>query len=60
MELLTLEEVARLCRTSPQAVRHWRHQGIGPQGFKIGKRVLFRRDDVEAWLQAQHDSQVPA
>lgn len=49
---LTTLEVADLCRTSPETVRFWRHVGKGPQSFKVGRRVLYAAEDVEAWLQA--------
>ncbi len=45
---LTTEEVAELLRTSPETVRFWRHVGKGPKSFKLGRRVLYDVDDVEA------------
>lgn len=51
-DLLTTTEVAAMLRTSPSTVRYWRHQGTGPQGVKVGIRVLYRRDSVEAWLRS--------
>lgn len=52
---MTTEEVARLCRTSPETVRFWRHVGKGPRSFKVGRRVLYAAADVEAWLAAARD-----
>ena len=43
-------EVAELVRTPVETVRYWRHIGRGPQSFKIGRRVLYARSDVEAWI----------
>jgi hypothetical protein len=40
VRLLTTEEVAQRFRTSPSTVRYWRHIGIGPDGFRVGRRVL--------------------
>ncbi len=37
----------------------WRHLGIGPHSFKIGRRVFYRAGDVYAWLRAQHDKHGP-
>ncbi|MEZ0490785.1 helix-turn-helix transcriptional regulator [Kineococcus sp. TBRC 1896] len=51
--LLTTADVARIARTGESTVRYWRHLGTGPRGFKVGRRVLYRPADVEAWLQAQ-------
>jgi predicted DNA-binding transcriptional regulator AlpA len=47
---LTTLEVADLCRTSPETVRYWRHVGKGPKSFKVGRRVLYGVEDVEAWI----------
>ncbi|GAB7005786.1 hypothetical protein JCM18899A_32590 [Nocardioides sp. AN3] len=49
-EYLTTEEVAELLRTSPETVRYWRHVRTGPASFKIGRRVLYARQDVEAFV----------
>ena len=49
---LTTEEVAQLYRTSPETVRYWRHIGKGPASFKVGRRVLYALEDVEAWERA--------
>lgn len=49
-QYLTTVEVAALVRTSPETVRYWRHVGRGPTSFKVGRRVLYAREDVERWL----------
>ncbi|MDR3106753.1 MAG: helix-turn-helix domain-containing protein [Bifidobacteriaceae bacterium] len=54
MDHMTTKEVAELCRTSQETVRYWRHVGKGPLGFKLGRKVLYRRRDVEAWLEEQY------
>jgi excisionase family DNA binding protein len=48
--LLTIAEVADLCRTTPDTVRYWRYSGHGPKSFRLGRRVLFKLEDVEAWI----------
>lgn len=52
-DFLTTEEVAATMRTTPSTVRYWRHAGTGPQGTRIGRRVLYDRVDVDAWI-AEH------
>lgn len=52
---LTTEEVADLLRTSPESVRYWRHIGKGPRSFKVAKRVLYAREDVEAFISAARE-----
>lgn len=48
---MTTQEVATACRTSPETVRYWRHIRKGPRSFKLGRRVLYKRTDVDAWLE---------
>ncbi|MBR7744452.1 helix-turn-helix domain-containing protein [Phycicoccus sp. BSK3Z-2] len=55
---LTTEEVAERFRTSVETVRYWRHVGKGPQSFKVGRRVLYALDDVEAWERAAREVSV--
>lgn len=50
-EYLTTEEVADLLRTAVNTVRYWRYTGEGPRSFKVGRRVLYARADVEAFIQ---------
>ena len=50
---MTTEEVAALIRSAPETVRYWRHVGKGPASFKLGRRVLYVREDVTAWIEAE-------
>jgi excisionase family DNA binding protein len=47
---LTTAEVAETLRAPVETVRYWRHIGKGPQSFKIGRRVLYAVEDVEAFI----------
>lgn len=49
-DLLTTEDLANLVHAPISSIRYWRQIGYGPQGFRVGKRILYRRTDVEAWL----------
>jgi len=51
-EYITTQEFADLLRTSPETVRYWRHIGKGPKSFKVGRRVLYVRDEITAWINA--------
>lgn len=31
-------------------LRFWRHVGLGPVSFKLGRRVVYRRDEIDRWL----------
>jgi predicted DNA-binding transcriptional regulator AlpA len=48
--LLTLDEVSERTRTPLATLRYWRHMGQGPPTFKLGRRVVAREEDVEAWI----------
>ena len=48
--LITTNQLAeRLC-TVPSTIRYWRHKGYGPQGIKVGRKVLYDETVVEQWL----------
>src|SRR3954462_2039516 len=57
-ELLTTAEVALLAPAPVSTVRYWRHLGVGPSSFRLGRRVLYRRSDVRQWLDEVRLSQV--
>ena len=56
-ELLTITEAADLLRAPVATLRYWRHLGTGPTSFRLGRRVLYRRDDVERWVAGRHDAE---
>jgi hypothetical protein len=49
-ELLTTADVAAIVHAPADTVRFWRSQGNGPRYARIGKRVLYRKADVEQWI----------
>lgn len=53
MDLLRVNEVADLIRVSASTLRGWRMSRTGPDSFRLGGRVVYRRDEVERWIQAQ-------
>ena len=54
-DLLTIAEAADCLRTPVATLRYWRHRDIGPRSFRLGRRVLYRRDDLHSWIAAQQD-----
>ena len=56
-ELLTLPETSKVTRTPEATLRYWRHNGTGPRSFRVGRRVMYKREDVEAWVQTQYAQQ---
>lgn len=53
MDLLTVKEVAEMTRLPAGTLRYFRHCGTGPESFKIGRRLVYRRQAVLDWLTAQ-------
>ena len=49
--LMTTDEVADALRITRRTLLNRRSQGQAPRGFRVGKRVLFRRDVVRAYLE---------
>ena len=47
--LLTVADLARRWRTTPQGIYSARHRGECPPALRIGRRVLWRLRDVEVW-----------
>jgi predicted DNA-binding transcriptional regulator AlpA len=52
-ERLTKPAVAVLIGKSVTTLDRWHRLGLGPKPFKIGRSVVYRRRDVEAWIDAQ-------
>ena len=51
--LLTMPEVSERTRTPVETLRYWRARGLGPDSFKVGRRVLYSEAALEAWLERQ-------
>lgn len=57
-DLLTVQELAAELRIAPSTVYSWRGEKrrYGPASFRVGGRVVFRRDVVDAWLAEQESA----
>ena len=60
--LLTVEDLAEVLRTTPAAIRQRRLRGSPlPRGFKIGRRFLWRPEDVDTWIDSRAErGDIPA
>lgn len=58
-DLLTIREAADLVRAPVATLRYWRHIGTGPHSFRLGRRVVYRLDDLTNWITMQHDHDGP-
>ena len=52
-ELLTTDDAAQTLRSNVHTLAYWRATGQGPAWAKIGRRVVYRRTDIEAFVEAR-------
>ncbi len=57
-DLLLIDEVAAITRRSVDTLRWLRHKGEGPEGFRMGRRVMYRRGVVMEWIARQEREQL--
>lgn len=53
--LLTINELSEMLGIPVDTLYGRRHRGEGPQGYRIGRHVRYRRAAVEAWLEGRLD-----
>ena len=57
-DLLLIDEVAAITRRSVDTLRWLRHKGEGPTGFRMGRRIVFRRGAVIDWIAEKERQQI--
>lgn len=50
---LTPDQAADYLRLSERTLIRWRNMRKGPPWVKAGRRVIYRRSDLDAWLERQ-------
>lgn len=50
-ELLTSNELARLWKISVQCLAQWRFRNKGPKYIKLESKVLYKRSDIEQYME---------
>ena len=53
--LMTITELSTMLGIPVDTLYGWRHRGLGPIGYRIGRHVRYRRATVEEWLAQQAD-----
>jgi len=51
IDLLTTYEAARYLGMSPGSLSNWRSTGRGPTYIKLGSKVMYRKAEVERFIQ---------
>ena len=36
-----------------EKLAQWRHKGIGPAFYRLGRKIVYRGADLNAWAEAQ-------
>ena len=54
-EFLSAEQLCVYTGIPAATFRYWAHIGTGPASFKLGRRRVWRRSVVEAWI-AEHEA----
>lgn len=49
-ELLTIDEAAERVRVPVSTLRQMRYRGTGPASAIIGRRIMYRISDLDAWV----------
>jgi DNA-binding transcriptional MerR regulator len=50
---MSTKEVSGETGVPATTLRYWRHTDQGPASFALGKRVVYRREEVERWIAEQ-------
>ncbi len=48
--LLSVEDLATYLDIPVATIYAWRYRRQGPPGFRVGRHLRFRREDVERWI----------
>lgn len=52
-DIITPAEVGEELQIPEATLAQWRHRGIGPRYFRVGRHVRYRRSEVLAWFEAR-------
>ncbi|MGA9676019.1 MAG: helix-turn-helix domain-containing protein [Mycobacterium sp.] len=55
-EYLTAENLEEITGTKASTWRYWASVGQGPRSLKLGRRRVWKKSVVEAWLAAQESA----
>ena len=55
---LSTAEAAEYTGIPANTLRYYRHREVGPASYKVGARVIYDLDDLDAWIAAQKTATV--
>ncbi len=56
LELVSTKQVSEMTQLPEGTLRYYRHSNQGPACFVLGKRVVYRKSEVERWISAQEQA----
>ena len=56
MDFLTAAQVSELTGISQGTLRYYRHANKGPASFSLGRKTVYRREEVVRWIAAQEEA----
>ena len=54
-KLMSLTDVSEMLGIPVHTLYRWWYKGHGPDGYRVGRHVRYRREAVEAWLEQRAD-----
>jgi predicted DNA-binding transcriptional regulator AlpA len=48
--LVPIEDLAAEVKVEVQTIYNWRSAGKAPRAHRIGRRLFFRRSDIDSWI----------
>lgn len=57
-ELLTTHQLAEYLGITTRTLERWRATRVGPAWVYAGRKVRYRRQDVDKWLESQRQNPV--
>ena len=36
-----------------EKLAQWRHKGVGPSYYRLGRKIIYRGNDLNTWVEAQ-------
>jgi predicted DNA-binding transcriptional regulator AlpA len=58
MDKMSTNQVAAYIGTPIATLRWWRHENKGPKSFRLGRRVVYARADVDRWVAEQRSATI--
>ncbi len=56
--LWDVDDVSTFLRVPVPTLYQWRHRGLGPRAFKVGRHLRYDPAEVHAWLRRQRNDDV--